>query len=485
MSAPVLYTACAGFLAGLALLFFISTLTLAAGFLFVAGVSLCVGKLHKAGFLVAVFLCAAVLGMVRTEFFIRAEAGSTLTPFVERTAHIEGTVVGEPEVRTRGLFTYIGVETLNGEPRSGTVLATLPNDTEVAVGDYVRVRGLLEEPQAFETDTGRTFDYPGYLRVRGVTALMPYATVLEVQEGGPSFYTHLYTLKHTFERGIQRMFDEPASSLLLGILLGERRGLPDALTEAFIITGLIHIVVLSGYNIAIVAESILRMLRAFAPRGLALFLGALAMIAFALMVGAGAATVRATLMGLIALLARYLRRPSVALRSLVVAIVVMAGMNPPALLFDPGFILSALATFGLITLGGTVENHITFVPERFGLRSIAASTLAVQMFLLPALLYMSGILSFLSLPANVFVLPLVPSIMLFGFLAGVLALVHPLVAAPIALACNALLFIVLFVAERIAALPGSYVVVPAFPAYVLLLAYAPLAYVAAYLYRKN
>ena len=55
---------------------------------------------------------------------------------------------------------------------------------------------------------------------------------------------------------------EPEVSLLEGMLLGERGGLSKELLQMFIIVGLIHIVVLSGSNIAIVAEGIFRLLGA-------------------------------------------------------------------------------------------------------------------------------------------------------------------------------------------------------------------------------
>ncbi|HYF13159.1 MAG TPA: ComEC/Rec2 family competence protein, partial [Candidatus Paceibacterota bacterium] len=144
----------------------------------------------------------------------------------------------------------------------------------------------------------------------------------------------------------------------------------------------------------------------------------------------------------------------------------------------PSFILSVLATFGLITLSPTVEKYLTFIPEKFGVRSIAATTIAVQIFVLPALLYMSGILSFLSVPANIIALPFVPLTMIFGFFAGLLGLLHPALALPFVLLTDLLLNVVMIVAETARALPYAYTTIPAFSLWIVTFAYIPLVFIA-------
>lgn len=209
------------------------------------------------------------------------------------------------------------------------------------------------------------------------------------------------------------------------------------------------------------------------------------MILFAIMTGGAATTVRACIMGLIAILGQYLRRPSAALRALVLAALGMVLWNPPTLIYDPSFILSVLATFGLITLSPTVEKYLWFVPEKFQLRSIASSTLSVQLFVLPALLYITGILSFVALPANLLALPVVPFAMLFGFLAGLLGLIHPLLGVPLYLIAEVPLQWMIGVATLAQALPFSSTTIPPYPVWVAVGIYIPLTLAASYLAYRN
>lgn len=447
-------------------------------------VALLVARRSPLGLIAAAAFAAAALGILRSEFFLQAELQETLPSYVGSMAVVEGEVINDPEQRATSVHANIRVATINAKEGSGTLLAELPRDTELSYGDVVRIRGVLEIPQAFETAGGRLFDYPGYLRVRGISAVMPHATLQARQLSGFSLQGFLFSLKHAFERSLGRLFPEPDNALLEGILLGERAGLPPELTDAFIRSSLIHVVVLSGYNISIVSIAVLHAL-SFLPQALGLSVGGIAMVLFALMTGAGAATVRALVMALIALLARYLDRPSIAMRSLALAAAGMAAWNPLELLGDPSFTLSVLATFGLIALSPSVERRLLFLPERFGLRSIAASTIAVQIFVLPALLYFTGILSLLALPANVLALPVVSAAMGFGFLAGMLGFLHWTLGFAPALVADLLLRWMMLIANTAAAVPWGSWVVPAFPAWLVALVYVPLTWFAVRAYRTK
>lgn len=431
-------------------------------------------------------LVFAVLLIFRIEFLQWQESQETVADFVGRTAVVEGRVVAEPDKRESALRLTIEVATINAQGAHGKVLASLPREEEVYYNDTVSVRGLIEAPQPFVVEAGREFDYPGYLRVQGVAVVMPHATLREATPGEWSLRGALYALKAAFQESLERVLPEPHVSLVKGILLGERGGFTQELIAAFVVVGLIHIVVFSGSNMAVVSEGIFRAL-GFLPRKVMYVVGAVAITLFAILAGGGAATVRALIMGLIAVVARFLRRPEAALRALIIAAALMVLWNPLVVLHDRGFVLSVLATFGLIALAPWVEKFITKVPawERYNLRSIVATTLAVEIFLLPALLYYSGVLSFVSIPMNALVLPLVPLIMFFGFVAGLLGLVHPVLATIPALVTSLLLHVVLWLTETAAGLPFASALVAPFPWWVAVVVYIPLTWFAWKLYRNE
>lgn len=486
MNGALLYGVSIGVCAGVALAFlFGSVLPLAGGCLLLAIALLMPARKNRVLFIIAVVLCAVTLGLVRADIFLRAEMQTDLTSFAGEKTRVLGIVVNNPERRDTSLHTHIAVSEVGDVKIKGKLLAQLPRETQVSYGDRVVIFGRIEAPQSFETDTGRVFDYPGYLRARGISAVTRYAELKEREAGGPSLFGALFSLKRTFTNSLERVFAEPSGALLEGLLLGERRGLPQELTDAFIVSGLIHVVVLSGYNISIVAEGVLRALSYF-PRAVGFGVGGAVMFFFVVMIGAGATAVRALIMGLIAIVARYFGRSAAALRALSLAAAAMVLWNPSTLLYDPSFMLSVLATFGLITLSPTVEEKLPkFLSHLPQVRSIAASTIAVQIFVLPALLYITGVFSLFALPANILVLPTVPFAMGFGFISGLLGFIHPVAALPAMVIADLLLRFMMVVATTVQSLPFSSAVLAAFPLWVAITVYIPLTALAVYLYQKG
>lgn len=435
-------------------------------------------------FTISIVCAALALGIVRADLSVAVQKQETLPRHVGQ-GEVVGRVSRDPERRDKTLRLVVSVDTVQGSAAQGSLLVLADRDVAVAYGDTVRIDGKISLPQAFETGTGHIFDYPNYLRVQGVSAQMSYAKVEVLDSAGFSLQGALFSIKHLFERSLERLLSEPEGALMMGMLLGEKQSIPKEVTDAFVASGLIHVVVLSGYNIAIVADAVFRVLAPL-PRGVQFGVGSVLMLLFALMAGTGAATVRALIMALIALLARYYNRSALALRALAVAVVAMVFWNPLVLLYDPSFVLSVLATFGLVTLSPWVEGWLPKYFLHFPLvHSIAASTIAVQLFLLPALLYFSGVLSFFALPANLAVLPIIPTTMLFGCMAGLLGLISPLLGFVPALFADLLLKWVLWVAATTAHLPFSVAILPEFSAWLLCAVYVPLTWFAVKKYQQS
>ena len=437
---------------------------------------------------VAIFILGFLVGYIRAEYFLAARDAASLAPYVGKNAEIEGRVADDTDRRDTSLRVTVKVEKVNGialpPEQQGKLIAILGRDEQINFNDEVTIKGNIELPDSFETDTGHIFNYPKYLEVQGISATMSFATIQKDTPGGFSIVGSLFYLKHQFESALEKVFVEPQGALAEGILLGEKKGMPDNINHAFIVSGLVHVVVLSGYNISVVAQWVMRAL-AFLPQTLGLSLGGFVIVLFALMTGGSATAVRACLMSLISILGRYLNRPADAMRSLLAAGVIMILWNPLSTLYDPSFILSVLATFGLITFSASVEKKLQWLPEKFGVRSIAASTISVQIYVLPALLYFTGVLSFVSLPANILALPVVSLAMLLSFIAGMLMLISPILAFIPGIIADLLLRWMIFVAQTATAIPFSSAVVTQFSPWIIAACYIPLTVLAIWCYRKS
>jgi competence protein ComEC len=119
------------------------------------------------------------------------------------------------------------------------------------------------------------------------------------------------------------------------------------------------------------------------------------------------------------------------------------------------------------------------------MREIVTATIATQLAVLPLLLYQIGQLSIVALPVNLLVLPLVPATMLVGFLAGLVALVAPFMATPLALVAGLMLRYMFWVVELFSRVPFAAVNVPPISTWMLACIYALMAWYAYRYHAKN
>lgn len=244
----------------------------------------------------------------------------------------------------------------------------------------------------------------------------------------------------------------------------------EELTEDFRKVGLIHIVVLSGYNVAIILIALQFLLRRFSRR-LQFGVGVVSVVLFVLLVGAGATVVRAGIMASIALLGFVTYRTHSAWRALLVAGFCMLVINPYLLLYDLSFQLSFLATLGIIRFSKTWERWLSFLPEKLGVRDVAVATLSTQTAVLPLLLFSIGSISLISPLVNILTLAVIPWAMLLVFLMAVSAMVSAPIATLLSFPAFFLLDYVLLMTEFFADVPFAQIELPLVGAEALLLLY--------------
>jgi competence protein ComEC len=200
--------------------------------------------------------------------------------------------------------------------------------------------------------------------------------------------------------------------------------------------------------------------------------GIAAIIVFALLVGAEASVVRASIMATLALIALAVGRQYDVLRALFVAGAVMLLLNPYLLVYDVGFQLSFMATLGLILIAPQFEGRVITALSTFGIKDFLVATVATQIAVLPLLLYHIGEFSLVAIIVNVVVLPVVPLAMLATFITGVIGVYSLSLALPLAYIAYVVLAYCITVVTWFADLPLAAVAVNQFPFMVVPLLYA-------------
>ncbi len=327
--------------------------------------------------------------------------------------------------------------------------------TSYSYGDIVTISGKLEKPEPFETSTGGTFDYPNFLKKDGIIGIVKAKTILITEKGkGNPVLRTLLAFEKNLEDILKTLMPGLKGSLASGVLLGDNQ-ITKENREEFISTGTTHIIALSGYNVSIVAN-FFREMFSFLPLAGALAMGGLSIVLFVVMTGLQATAVRAGVMGCIVLFAKAKGREANIGIVLALAGFIMTAINPYTLYYDVSSQLSFLATVGIIYFAPKISHWFLCVPEKkFGLplREIAGGTIGTQIFVLPLILFKTGILSLVSPITNILILPFMPYLMALSAVVAIVGIIFLSLAMPFAFLASLISGSILYIIHITAKVP--------------------------------
>lgn len=240
--------------------------------------------------------------------------------------------------------------------------------------------------------------------------------------------------------------------VLPGMVVGDTSRLDARLADDFRTAGLTHLLVVSGSNLAIVVGAVLGLCRlvGLGHRGTPL-VAALAVPVFVVVARPEPSVLRATVMGLIGLLALAVGRRRQGLPALCAAVLLLILIDP-ALARSYGFALSVLATAGLLILAPPWRERLRRrLPGP--LADAVAVAAAAQVAVAPVLVMLSGEVGVVAVLANLLAAPAVAPATLLGAAAALVALVWPQAAQVVAWPAGLAVGWIIWVARTAADLP--------------------------------
>jgi competence protein ComEC len=413
---------------------------------------------------------AALIIIALTRYFFFIPVPPDYSTLEGTVVSFDGVIADSPDVRLNKV--HLAVTPLSQDTHIEVVVPTvIMGGPDVSYGDYISVKGIIERPENFMTNSGKEFNYIQYLANQDIYYIVRDAHV-EIKEHhkGTRIKELLFRFRDLFIKNIEKVILPPESDLASGLLLGARGGFDETMRNEFISTGTIHIIALSGYNVTIVAEGVMKVLGIFFATTLSLVFGIVVVLLFIVMAGASSTAIRAGIMAVIALLGRMTSRTYNAGRALCIAGLCMIAYDL-RVLTDISFQLSFLATFGVLFVTPKVNKYIQFIPARFGFRDLISTTIAATITVLPTLVYTTGVLSLVSLPANILILPFIPITMLVSFISGILGFISHTLSFLFGYGAHLLLFYILSVIHFFGTLSFASVTIQRFPLIMTIILY--------------
>ncbi len=381
----------------------------------------------------------------------------------DRSYLIEGVLYQPPESMQEKTKLFIRTERAFLQEKSWPVAGNLllwvkDRGGNFRYGDRVRFPSRLYLPKT-PSNPGE-FDYRRFLALQGIWVtgyINNFNEVVRLEEGqGSPFF-------HFVERArdkIRLFFDQNAPlesrGIIKALVLGERGDIAREVNEKFIVTGVNHILSISGLHVALVAGFFFGMcrfiLRLFPSLLLRLDLNktsalvaVIPVIFYTFIAGLAVAAVRSTIMAVALLLALLLDREKDLYDALFLAAFLILVVTPAAL-FDISFQLSFVAVLAMLYLFPRIKEFFSLAKSgverieeegksRFRkklltyigatLLTSAAATLGTG----PLVVYYFNRISLVGFLSNLFLVPLMGfANTLLSLLAALLAFVFPLAA---------------------------------------------------------
>ena len=222
-------------------------------------------------------------------------------------------------------------------------------------------------------------------------------------------------LRRTLLRGAEVLAPE-RRALYSGFVLGDDRDQRPQVTDDFRASGLSHLLVVSGQNVAFV----LALLGPFLGRlrlGGRLAGGLAVLVLFGILTRWEPSVLRAVAMAGLTLLSAAVGRPASSLRILALAVTGLVLVDP-LLVHSLGFLLSVGACAGIALFSTRLAARL---PGPRPVASVLGVTLAAQVGVLPILVPVFGGLPVAALPANLIGAPVAAPLMMWGMAGGLVA----------------------------------------------------------------
>jgi competence protein ComEC len=336
-----------------------------------------------------------------------------------------GTIDSEPIRRERKISCVIQtdsvfrIRSIEQDSRRVLVMIRLAKgetfSEEMEFGKKIKLQGSLE-PFPFQRNPGE-FDYGKYLTLNDIQGVVSVKGLSKVQVNEQKDNNTLKAWTYSVQRSLYHIIDSLHSpehaGFLKGIIFGYCADIPPDVKQSFLDTGTIHILAVSGSNVAFVAFIFFSVFGFFRISRRAVGGAAIAgLIVYMLLTGSSPSVVRATIMATVILCGTLFERKADIYNSISVAALILLMWNTNTL-FNVSFQLSFSAVISIVYFYPRLELLIKKIPERFEemkavdmILKLFAVSLAAQLGTIPFTAYYFNRVSFISLIANIPVVPI-------------------------------------------------------------------------------
>lgn len=301
---------------------------------------------------------------------------------------IEGIIVSNKEEKEYTDKYIIKSKKINN---SKFIIYVKKNKRQLKYGDKIKFVGEYIEPEGRRNYRG--FYYKEYLKTKKICGTFKVNGNIEIiKQGNPlNIFFLTNQLRQKIIKNAQQILPKDVSQVLLGVLLGEKSGITEEDKENFRLSGMSHILAVSGMHTSYV---ILGLTYIFAklPKKRKYILLIIFLVFFMFLTNFTPSVVRAVIMSIMMIISKLMYRKNDTINALFLSCLILLLYNP-YLIKNIGLILSFLGTLGIVLF---IKTNLpkTKIRKNSTIYNILSVSVSAQILIFPIIIYYFNVISF-------------------------------------------------------------------------------------------
>lgn len=290
-------------------------------------------------------------------------------------------------------------------------------------GDVIRIVG---EEEAFLTQKNPgSFNSYNYYGARNIVGEIGNSQITSLTKKY-DLKTVLYALQDELIAVYDKILVSEKSALMKSMILGDKTEIPEETMDLYRISGIYHLLVISGLHIGIISMALTYLFSKFLNHKVARIISVVFLALYCIMAGGGASTIRAVLIAIVSTSSVLLnRKTNLVVSTSFVAFLIL--MYNPLYLFDVGFQYSFTAVYGIAVLSSPIKKLIRKMKmdKLFKYESVKSAfigSLSVMIFTFPISLNLCYYLLPYSVIVNMIITPTAIVLVVLGLATGILGI---------------------------------------------------------------
>lgn len=353
------------------------------------------------------------------------------------------------------------------------------NSQKLKYGMKIIIEGEYSEPS--EARNFKGFNYKEYLKTKKTFGSIKANNINVIKENSVNIISKTSnSIRNKIIETAENILPQETSSMLVGILIGEKENISENITEDFSKSSLSHILAISGTHITYIILGITFILSKIKlPTRLKYVSTIIILIFFMFITQFSPSVVRACIMCIIILFSKIVYRKQDFLTSISASLLIIL-INNPFAIKDIGLQLSYLGTMGIVFFSKSINVFLNkYMNEKIA--NMLAVTISAQIMVFPITIINFNTISTVFIISNIIAVPLVGVIILLGYTNIIIGMISLSLGKIIAIFTNIFVKILIEIAEITAKLPFSSIMVIT-PSIVGVIVYYIFVYV---IYKKN